>query len=715
GMGDNIYLGDRSGVRTPMQWSSDRNGGFSRADPARLFAPPIMDPVYGYEAINVEAQERYPFSLLNWMTRLIAMRKQHRVFGRGSLEIIYPSNRKVLSFLRRDDQETILVVANLSRTVQPAELNLKAFEGLMPIELAGLAEFPRIGDQPYFLTLGPYACYWFTLRQEPMLMTPRVAAAPDPNAAILDALPSLLVGVDWEGLFDAATRGIIEKQALRPFLRRQRWFAAKSRDVRQARVGDWTLLRTGTNPAFLTIVALEYADGGNESYVVPLTLLADAAADRALKETPAAVLARITGARKGAIVDALYDDDTCRHLLSVIDRSAEIATTRGGIMGLLTSEHFELASEPKWVRGAGEQSNSVVIVDERYMLKLYRRIEPSMNPEFEIGRFLTTQGFTRAPAIHGAIEYDAPGLPSATLALVQTAITHQGSGWDFTIGELRRYYERVAARTRGSEVALPVPDAAPPPFFAALASWYLASVTTLGKRTAELHLTLARGTDSAFAPEPLTARALDALADQMRAHTSAALDLLEQRVSTIHEAVRQQADALLANRGRLLSHFDRIRGLEAAGLRIRIHGDYHLGQVLHTEEDFFIIDFEGEPARTFAERRAKYSPLKDVAGMIRSFSYAAEAALVAFAPHASEDFAALEPWADTWQHWATDAFLTAYMSTMGGSNLVPSPDAVVPLLRAFVLEKAVYELSYELNNRPDWVWIPLTGILKLLR
>src|SRR5262245_43049203 len=303
GMGDNIYLGDRNGVRTPMQWSSDRNGGFSRADAARLFAPAIQDPVYGYQAINVEAQERYPFSPLNWTKRLIAMRQQHRVFGRGSLEFVGCSNRKVLAYLRRDERETVLCVVNLSRTVQPAELELQAFAGLLPIEMAGLTEFPRIGDRPYFLTLGPYASYWFTLQQAPMQTAPKAVTAADPHAAIVEALPSLLAGVDWQTLLDGATRQILERRALAPFLLRQRWFASKSRDIRQARISDWTTLRTGTHPAFLVVVSVEYADGWHDSYFVPLSLLSDADAARAVSDSPARVLARITGARKGVIVD----------------------------------------------------------------------------------------------------------------------------------------------------------------------------------------------------------------------------------------------------------------------------------------------------------------------------------------------------------------------------------------------------------------------------
>src|SRR5712692_3010417 len=310
GMGDNIYLGDRNGVRTPMQWSSDRNAGFSRADPARLYAPPIQDPVYGYQAINVEAQERHPFSLLNWTRHLVAMRRQHRVFGRGTLEFVPCPNRKVLAYLRRDDKEIVLVVVNLSRALQPAELDLKPFAGLLPVEMNGLTEFPRIGEQPYFLTLGPYASYWFTLQLEPMQRTARATTAPDPGAAIVESLPAVLMGVDWQNVLDAGTRAVLERQALRPFLHRQRWFAAKSREIRQTRFNDWTRVRGGAHPAFLTVVSVEYADGWSESYLAPLALVGGAAADAALKHAPGSVLARIAGAREGAIVDGLLDEDT---------------------------------------------------------------------------------------------------------------------------------------------------------------------------------------------------------------------------------------------------------------------------------------------------------------------------------------------------------------------------------------------------------------------
>ena len=401
-----------------------------------------------------------------------------------------------------------------------------------------------------------------------------------------------------------------------------------------------------------------------------------------------------------------------------------------GLGGILFEEIPNLSSDRIWTRGSGDQSNSAAFVNDRYVLKLFRRMEPGPNPEYEIGGVLTRRGFTRTPRLAGAIEYLRPNLEPGTLAVLQTMVTHQGSGWEFTVDELRRYYERVSTRVSESHGAHPSPPAPPahpafprpshpsldepPPFFAALESWYLATAATLGRRTAELHLALSETPGAAFAPEPLDASALNALANDMRSHAQASLDLLGERLGTLNEASRPFAESVLARRDLLLSRFDELRSLDGAGQRIRIHGDYHLGQVLRTEEDFVILDFEGEPDRTIAERRMKQSPLKDVAGMIRSYSYAAYAALYAFTTHAPDSQALLEPWADTWQYWAAEAFLDGYRTTAGASSLLPRDGRWDCLLRAFVIEKALYELRYEVNHRPEWVRIPLSGIRKLI-
>jgi maltose alpha-D-glucosyltransferase/alpha-amylase len=723
GMGDNVYLGDRNGVRTPMQWSSDRNGGFSRADAARLYAPPIQDPVYGYQSINVEAQERYPFSPLNWMKRMIAMRKQHRVFGRGSLEFVGCSNRKVLAYLRRDERETILCVVNLSRAVQPAELDLQAFDGLHPIEMSGLTEFPRIGSQPYFLTLGPYAYYWFTLQAESLQMTPRPVESAHANAAILEAMPSLLVGVDWQNVFDGGTRAVLEKRALVPFLQRQRWFASKSREVRQAPFTDWALLRGGATPSFLTIASLEYTDGWTESYFVPLALVASEESRRLLAEAPGSVLSRITGARKGAIVDAMLNDEACDRMLTVIQHADECASKLGSMRGVsLASESSDAGTNPSperhWTRAAIDQSNSLAFVDDRFVLKVFRRVEPAINPEYEIGRYLTERGFSRTPALEGALEYLRPALVPGTLAVVQQAVKHQGTAWQFTLDELGRFYERVAARSpRPAESNAPG-TRGETPFFAALAAYALQNADTLGRRTAEMHLVLARGEDDAFAPVPMDAAALAEIADAMLRHAEHMLEMLSGRLDALQEPWRGQAETVVARWSELRSRFERLRDVRAPGMRIRIHGDYHLGQVLRSEEDFIILDFEGEPARSIAERRRKQSPVRDVAGMVRSFSYAAFAALFAFTTHAPDEHAALGTWADTWQSSVAGAFTDAYRMTI---RVEPEMHALVPagadwttMLDAFVLEKALYELGYELNHRPEWVRIPIAGILKLI-
>ena len=716
GMGDNIYLGDRNGVRTPMQWSSDRNGGFSRADPARLFAPPIMDPVYGYQAINVEAQERYPFSLLNWMKRLIGMRRQHRVFGRGSLEFVGCANRKVLAYLRRDAHETILVVANLSRSLQPAELDLKSVAGLIPVEMFGQSEFPRVTEQPYFLTLGPYAAYYMTLQQSPMQVTPRVSTPPDPDVALAESLPALLVGVDWQTLLDGAARTVLERRALAPFLQRQRWFASKSREIRTVEFSDWTTVRSGQEPAFLAIISVLYTDGWTDSYVVPMALLSGAAADQAVRSSPSTVIARITGARKGAIVDGMLDNDVCERLLDTAIREGRLATMKGGVRGTSAGAGVDLPSEHVWTRVAGDQSNTLAFVNDRYVLKVFRRIEPGINPELDIARYLTSKHFRHTPTLVGALEYDRPAHESGTLGLVETAAQHQGTAWQFSIDELSRYYERVAAREAGAREQADVNTGSEPtPFFKALESWYLTSATTLGRRTAELHIALADSTDPAFAPEPTRRDDLVALAEMFRENARTSLDLLQTNEPLLPESTRALAAQVLASRTALVERSGAIEGLANAGARIRIHGDYHLGQVLKAEEDFVILDFEGEPARSLAERKSKHSPLKDVAGMMRSFSYAAYAALFAFCLNAPDEFATLEPWADTWRHWAGRAFLTGYRDVMAGygAAILPDDAGVRTLLRAYMLEKAFYEMRYELNSRPDWVRIPLAGILHL--
>ncbi len=722
GMGDNVYLGDRNGVRTPMQWSSDRNAGFSRCDPARLYFPVIMDPVYGYEAINVEAQERSPFSLLHWMKRMIALRKQHQVFGRGSIEFIRTDNRKVLTYVRRYERDVVLCVANLSRTVQPVQVPLAQFGGLTPVEMLGQTEFPRVTEQSYFLTLAPYGFYWFQLQEVVTAITARTAPVAEEPATV----PALFAGVVWDSILDGSMRSIIERQALVSFLERQRWFGGKARPLAAARIVDWGTLRKGAHPAFLAIVEAEYHDGGRERYTLPLAMSSGNDASAIEQQHPAALLARITGARKGILYDAIFDDATCAALLAAIEENRELPTRAGrllaravGAIGVHAAEHppFPIT------RSAPDQSNTSVLFGGRLIMKLFRRQEPGPNPDIEIGEFLSRRSFTRVPPLRGTISYAARGSVESSLAMLQEFVWNQGNGWQVTVEELGRYFDRVTALAepdlarRQAEEWVDGRIGAPPDHVAEAITSYLALADVLGRRTGELHFNLATAgeDDAGFAPEPFNASDVKATADAMRRHADEQLSMLDTALPRLDDRRRELGREVLAHRHELIQQFDDLEQLHAGWpARIRCHGDYHLGQILVTEGDVVIIDFEGEPARPLAERRSKSLALRDVAGMLRSFSYAALAGLGAATVVRAEYLERLTPWADLWETWVGAAFMRAYLSVTRGQPFVPShPDDFDVLLQAFVLDKALYELGYELNNRPDWVHIPLTGLLRL--
>jgi maltose alpha-D-glucosyltransferase / alpha-amylase len=712
GMGDNIYLGDRNGVRTPMQWTGDRNAGFSRADPARLYAPPIMDPVYGFQAINVEAQERAPFSLLNWMKRLIGLRKQMHVFGRGTIEFLPARNRKVLAYVRKHGDDTVLCVANLARTVQPVELDLSRYQGMIPVEMLGLTEFPRIGELPYFLTLAGYGFYWFRLQHAVTPIATRVAPE---AAAEAHAAPALFMGAAWDTLLEGNVRTLIERDLLVGFLQRQRWFGGKARAIRTARFVDWGLLRRAPQPIFLTIVEVEFEDGGRDRYFVPLTIAAHTDSRDVEERHPHAVLANITGARKGVLFDAWLDDRFARTVLDAFERSEQLKTKRGEISATKTAAFPSVRGEGDLAprRLSGEQSNTSIVFGDRLILKLFRRIEPGINPDFEIGRHLTeVAGFPRVPLVGAALEHRGTTEASSTIAMVQQLVDSQADGWAHATDDVDRYFDAVEGRTLpkvptprtiSEMIDEPIPQAAKDAIGA-----YLRSAETLGRRTAEMHLALASDASHPdFAPEVFTSEDLAALGVDAGGQAQLALKTLE---------ATGRGPELLERRQELLDRIHTPPPLEFTASKIRVHGDYHLGQVLWSEDDFYILDFEGEPARPLVERRSKQSPLKDVAGMVRSFGYAAYAGLFAHTASRPGAFEALAPWAELWETWVTAAFLRGYFTTARGALFLPQAAAQRDeLLRFFILDKALYELNYELNNRPDWLRIPLTGILRLLK
>jgi maltose alpha-D-glucosyltransferase/alpha-amylase len=718
GMGDNIYLGDRNGVRTPMQWSGDRNAGFSRADPARLFAPPVMDPVYGYQSINVEAQERYPFSLLNWMKRMIALRKQHPVLGRGALEFVSCANRKVLAYVRRDEHETVLVVGSLSRQAQPVALDLEEFEGLVPVEMMGQTEFPRIGEGAYPLSLGPYGYLLFRLEQSVASIGAR-AVSPEPVPESVESRPALLAGVAWDTLLDSALRRYIERDALAGFVEAQRWSGIARGQLSAARFVDWGVLRAGTQPVFISIVEAEHTNGRREQYLLPLATVTGAEAERIGKDSPGLVLARITGARKGLLVDAVADDRACDLLLEAFAATRELAGQRGTIRAVRTGAWLpdDPASLRPIRRSGRERPNSSVSFGTRKHLKLLRRLDAGPNPEIEIGHYLTGVGFARVPPLVGWLEYASAAGEHVALGLLHGLVHNEGETWERTLDELGRYFERATAGgvppapgiADGHLVTLAQGE--PPEEVKAAIGVPLTAAAVLGRRTAEMHLALGRETaDPAFAPEPLDASALDAAVDRVRQRVTAVLEELEAARDRLPDDTRAIADAVL--RSGLPARVAASRPRGDAGHAIRIHGDYHLGQVLWSEQDVIIVDFEGDLARTVEERRRKASPLADVASMVRSLGYVTALGLSAFGLQHPAPLAA--PWAAVWERWMAATFLRHYLATLGASPLVPAlRDDMAALLDLFVIDRAAGELRGELHNRPEWAHIPLSAFAGL--
>jgi maltose alpha-D-glucosyltransferase/alpha-amylase len=722
GMGDNIYLGDRNGVRTPMQWTGDRNAGFSKADFARLYTPPIIDPVYGYQSISVEAQQRDASSLLNWMKRLITLRKRYQAFGRGTLEFLHPRNRKVLAYLRCYGDEIILAVANVSRFVQPFSLDLERFQGYTPVELFGGVEFPTLGESPYFLSLGPYAFMWFRLDRLKHTVDSHVSRAP---ALPAEELPSLKLAGGWETLMEGKSRATLERSVLPNYLLRQRWFGAKSRTLETVSIRDWVTLSGGSTPALLVFIRAYYSDGHSDKYSLPLGIAEGVAAESLLLNQPGTALAFVTGGDSaGILYDAVANDEFCERLLQMIEGSREVKTRSGAILGIKTSAYDDVQGEPAPIgRGSAEQSNSAIIYGRRFLMKLFRRLENGVNPDLEMGRFLTEKAaFPRTPKTAGALEYRRSRTEPITVALLQEYVSNQGQGWQLALDVLGRYFEDVSTlehrlskiETNGHSLIELCAMETPPDVFEVVGV-ALNTADVLGQRTAEMHLALASDPqDPAFSPEPLEKEELAEMVQTLQVQVRKTLTLLREKLETLPADVQRLAQEILDRGAGLASRFQPLTEGVGPLLKIRCHGDYHLGQVLWHENDFIILDFEGEPGRTVAQRRAKKSPLRDVAGMLRSLDYAVYSKLLSSSRDQPENYDRLEPWAKVWKNWTSASLLRGYRAT--AEALLPDDQSVMALLlEFFMMEKTLFEFQYELNYRPDWVRIPMLGILNLMK
>jgi maltose alpha-D-glucosyltransferase/alpha-amylase len=689
GMGDNIYLGDRNGVRTPMQWSGDRNAGFSSANPQALYLPVITDAEYHYQAVNVEAQQANPSSLLWWMKRLIALRKRYLAFGRGSIEFLHPVNTRVLAFLRTYQEERLLIVANLSRFVQLVDLDLRQFRGTPLIELFGQTPFPPPGDEPYRLTLGPHSFYWFSIAQ------------PSRRSSREDRPLSVLAASSLDEVFGGPEQDRLEK-LLPEYLG-----ARLPKRVTSARVRQATQVQHGGESAWLTILQADYREGVSDRLFLPLLVEPASAARRLLEPTSQAALARLGGHEGELVVDALASPEYCRAVLRAIESSSRLKLPEGELACVGRPELQDVIEKAlatdQIVLHRGENNSMTVHFGQAAVLRSFRRLDEGPNPDLELGEALARAGFDGVAPILGHTELRSRrrGIDPMTISVLHAWVPHQATAWRMALDQVSSFFERVAANREANP------------------SHLLNGVTEhrlLGSCTARLHAALASLSGQAFEPEPYTSLYRRSLYQSLRNAAGRLTATLRM------PGLPKEAEELLARLPELGERIQGIVRVPVEGIRIRCHGDYHLAQLLYTGSAFVLTDLEGDPIRTLGERRYKRSPFFDIAGMINSLVYAAGGVLLGMAGSRGapqgvirdEDRAALEQAAEAWLRHSVSTFLAGYLESAPRELLPPDGRQRATLLDILMLEKAMVAIEREAERRPSWAVLPIRMALRLL-
>ncbi|MEN6625583.1 MAG: maltose alpha-D-glucosyltransferase [Candidatus Sumerlaeia bacterium] len=726
GMGDNIYLGDRNSVRTPMQWSADRNAGFSKANPQQLYLPVITDPEYRYEAVNVETQLMNPHSLLWWMKRLIALRRQHKAFSRGTMEFLKPDNRKVLAFVRRHEEETILVMVNLSRHAQYLELDLSPWRGMTPIELFGQTRFPAIGELPYFVTIGPHTFYWFRLA--PSKISDELAVAGRP-------IPELTVAGPWENLFRPEQKKAIE-DALPPVIAAAHWYSTKNRQIRSAEIAETIPLRHESRHFVLALVDVDFTEGDPETCLLAIGCATGGQAEQILRDGRHNAIATVRTVARGrassdpaVLWDAASDPAFGAAALAAIAGRRRlkgaggmfVCRPRRELSDVLTTPGANFAAS----LGRARPGSTVINLGDQLVLKLFRRMEAGTNPDLEIGRFLTDR-YPNTPPVLGQIEYVTSRAEPMSVAVLRVSPRAEANAWNYMLDVVGSYIETILTDASLRDATPPriehtLIEAArhdlPAPMMELLG--HRAEMTLLlGRRSAEMHRALASDpSDPAFSPEPFTPHYLRSFYQSMRNMVGPTFTLLKSRLKTLPDDSRAPGERLLGLQSEILDVHRRILGRHIGAQRIRCHGDFGLHQILFTGRDFIVFDFEGDLTRSLSERRIKRSPLRDVGAMLHSIHVAVYTRFVqeirggVIPP---DNIERVERWCRAWRDWVSVLYLKSYFEAAAGADFLPPPEEQEILLGVHMLDLAVRQLYGELNSRPEWAIAPMREIINLL-
>jgi len=714
GMGDNVYLGDRNGVRTPMQWNPDRNAGFSSANPQKLYLPVTIDPAYHYEAINVESQAENPNSLLNWTKRLIALRKQYKAFGRGTLEFLAPANQRVIAYIRRYQEEVILVVANLSRFSQAAQLDLAEFAGYTPVEMFGRTDFPLVSDAAYTLTLGANSFFWFSLEKHE---APVQAVSPATTTMAM-RLPTVFVpslANLWEESIRASIASILPR-----YLQTCRWFRSGGRRFRSLEITEVVPIKAQTYQ-FIFLRA-EYSTGDPETYLLPVGCASGDNLEELKASHSGSLLAQIQAGDQYAILFAATDNaDFNTALLEAFARRKRFAGQHGTILAernkifrkLWGASHPDLAPAPLPIA----QVATSIRFGDRFVMKVLANIEPGVHPGVEMGHVLSEH----VAPFAGFLEYQPKDGEKTVLAMLHGFVPNQGNAWDKTSEELKGCFARIKETAEleplpGSIFDLTFALAEPSSQAKELIGGYLNFAHRMGQRLAELHLKLASLTsDPAFAPEPFNDFYRQGLYHGFIGLTGRRLEFLRQRYAALEPSLREQAEKVLNGQPAILQKLSAIFEQRVPSVRARFHGRAHLGHVLVAPGDAegvdaVFFDFGGDPAQHISERRIKRCPIRDVASMLISFAYATQVAVLA-----SGATDAHRAWGRFWFTHVSAAFLRGYWEAAKDAAFMPPTQAHQQvLIDAYLMERALLDIRADIEARAEFAGVPFRVILHLL-
>lgn len=715
GMGDNYYLGDRDGVRTPMQWSPDRNAGFSEANPQQLYLPVIIDPEYHYEAVNVEMQRKNTSSLFWFMKRMISMRKNYKAFGRGEMKILRVDNPKILAFTRTYKDETLLIICNLSKYAQPAEIDLREFNGYIPVELFSKNAFPLIKEEPYFFTLSAHSFQWFLLQ--------KVRHKKDD----VSALPKFELS-EWEDILKGDSKDILEKEILLSYLDKTTWFKGKGKKVYSLNIQKSVTIPVSEKPVYLLLLEVNYESGLPELYQLMITAVTGDAVSKLTVSCPESVIAQMKLHNEPALLcDAFYNYSLQVFLMRQLAEGKTLHIgedilqfTSKEKVGTFLKEHVQ----PIARMHSNDENNTSITYNNQFFLKMYRKVDESINPDVELSFYLSEEAhFDHVPEFLGVIELN-PGKEGIALGMMQVMIENHGDGESYMRERIGNYLERIMARDgnlldpfeRKGTIIDPVAFYELPNELQDLIGSRTADQATLiGLRTAEMHLALANAPGKDFRPEEYSLHYQRSLFSSMQALIRESSQALEKNFFKLSEATKKEAQFIIDNKERVLEAARKIYTKKFDIWKIRTHGSYRLRKLLMTGKDVVIQDFGGKSTKTYSARRLKRSPLRDIAEMIISFHYVAYEGFFGSHHIQKEELRNVLPFAELWAHYISGFFMKAYLENVGNTALIPKEKNDLEIvLNTFLLEKSLTHFIDNIETKPDFIIVALHIIRSVL-